>query len=65
MFNGTGRAGFPSLRIPYAFVMPSLAGRGWNENEAEIPMKDLLMLAFTIAFFAVALLYVTACEKLR
>jgi hypothetical protein len=29
------------------------------------PMKDLLMLVFTIAFFVVALLYVAACERLR
>lgn len=35
------------------------------ETEVETLMTDLLMLAFTIAFFAVALLYVAACEKLR
>jgi len=28
-------------------------------------MTDLLMIVFTVAFFAVALLYVSACEKLR
>jgi len=28
-------------------------------------MLDLLMVLFTIAFFAVALLYVRACGKLR
>jgi len=28
-------------------------------------MSDLLMIVFSIAFFAVALLYITACEKLR
>jgi len=28
-------------------------------------MKDLLMILFTVGFFLVALLYVTACEKLR
>jgi len=28
-------------------------------------MQDLLMLVFTLIFFAVALLYVRACEKLR
>jgi len=28
-------------------------------------MLDLLMVLFTIAFFAVALLYVRGCEKLR
>lgn len=31
----------------------------------EISMWDLLMVAFTIGFFVVALLYVAACEKLR
>jgi len=28
-------------------------------------MIDLLMIVFSIVFFAVALLYVQACEKLR
>jgi len=28
-------------------------------------MTDFLMIVFTVAFFALALLYVTACEKLR
>jgi len=28
-------------------------------------MQDLLMLAFTVIFFAVAFLYVKACQKLR
>jgi len=28
-------------------------------------MQDLLMLVYTLVFFAVALLYVRACEKLR
>jgi hypothetical protein len=28
-------------------------------------MQDLLMVAFTVAFFAVALLYIRGCEKLR
>jgi uncharacterized membrane protein len=28
-------------------------------------MQDLLMIVFTIVFFAVALLYVRGCEKLR
>jgi hypothetical protein len=45
--------------------MPLLAGCGLNERQVETPMTDILMLAFTIAFFAVALLYVAACEKLR
>jgi hypothetical protein len=35
------------------------------EKEVETNMTDLLMLAFTVAFFALALLYVAACEKLR
>ncbi len=28
-------------------------------------MLDLLMVLFTIAFFAIALLFVNACERLR
>jgi len=28
-------------------------------------MLDLLMIIFTIVFFAIALLYVRGCEKLR
>jgi hypothetical protein len=45
--------------------MPPLAARGLNERRVMTPMTDLLMLAFTIVFFVVALLYVAACEKLR
>jgi hypothetical protein len=45
--------------------MPHLAGCRLNERQVETSMTDLLMLAFTILFFAVALLYVAACEKLR
>jgi len=30
-----------------------------------IAMQDLLMLFYTLAFFAVAFLYVKACQKLR
>jgi len=28
-------------------------------------MTDLLMIAFSVSFFVVALLYIAACEKLR
>jgi len=28
-------------------------------------MQDVVMLVFTVAFFAVAFLYVKACQKLR
>jgi hypothetical protein len=45
--------------------MPLPADCGLNERQVEIPMTDILMLAFTIAFFAVALLYAAACDKLR
>jgi hypothetical protein len=34
------------------------------ENERRI-MQDLLMLLFTAVFFALAFLYVKACQKLR
>jgi hypothetical protein len=34
--------------------------------EIEIPaMQDLVMLLFTVVFFALAFLYVKACQKLR
>lgn len=42
--------------------MPRLRSADFNED---ISMTDLLMIVFTVAFFAVALLYTTACEKLR
>jgi hypothetical protein len=29
------------------------------------PMQDAIMLLFTVLFFAVAFLYVKACQKLR
>jgi hypothetical protein len=45
--------------------MPLLAASGLNERQVGTSMTDILMLAFTIVFFAVALLYVAACEKLR
>lgn len=32
---------------------------------AELKMQDVLMLLFTAVFFAVAFLYVKACQKLR
>jgi uncharacterized membrane protein len=31
----------------------------------ERPMLDVLMVVFAIVFFAVALLYIRGCEKLR
>jgi hypothetical protein len=32
---------------------------------ASVTMQDLLMLFFTAVFFAIAFLYVKACQKLR
>jgi hypothetical protein len=29
------------------------------------PMQDLLMVAYTVVFFVVALAYVVACDRLR
>jgi hypothetical protein len=34
-------------------------------TESRNAMTDLLMIVFSVAFFAIALLYVTACERLR
>jgi hypothetical protein len=31
----------------------------------ELAMQDVVMLLFTVVFFAVAFLYVKACQKLR
>ena len=42
--------------------MPRLGSAVLNED---ISMTDLLMILFTAAFFAVALLYTAICEKLR
>jgi hypothetical protein len=39
--------------------------RGLPPGIVSIQMQDLLMLAFTVLFFAVAFLYVKACQKLR
>jgi hypothetical protein len=39
-------------------------GKGAPGNEGTA-MTDLLMIVFTIVFFALALIYVAACEKLR
>jgi uncharacterized membrane protein len=44
------------LRVPASLV---LAGRGSSR------MQDAVMLLFTVVFFALAFLYVKACEKLR
>jgi hypothetical protein len=42
--------------------MPSLSGRAWI---ARYEMQDVTMLFFTAVFFALAFLYVKACQKLR
>jgi hypothetical protein len=42
--------------------MPRLRRVVFNED---IAMTDLLMIVFTVTFFAVGLLYAAACEKLR
>jgi len=34
-------------------------------SDCEISMQDLWMLLFTVVFFALAFLYVKACQKLR
>ena len=44
--------------------MPSLV-RQRSTREWSIAMQDLLMIVLTIVFFAVALLYIRGCEKLR
>lgn len=52
----------PSLFLPYEFL-----SRAWRLNRFTVlrPMTDLLMIFCTVAFFAVAVLYVVACERLR
>jgi hypothetical protein len=36
-----------------------------HDQEFRDPMQDATMLLFTIIFFALAFLYVKACQKLR
>jgi len=38
---------------------------GLNWEDVRSAMQDLTMLLFTVIFFAVAFLYVRACQKLR
>jgi hypothetical protein len=40
-------------------------GAGSNWEDVKSAMQDLTMLLFTVIFFAVAFLYVRACQKLR
>jgi hypothetical protein len=44
--------------------LPSLTGIMPDES-ARPAMQDLTMLLFTVIFFALAFLYVKACQKLR
>jgi hypothetical protein len=44
--------------------LPSLTGM-MPEESARPAMQDLMMLLFTVIFFALAFLYVKACQKLR
>jgi hypothetical protein len=39
--------------------------RDGNRSMRRVAMQDALMLLFTAGFFAVAFLYVKACQKLR
>jgi hypothetical protein len=45
----------------------SPAQRSWNSDLqlGRPAMQDLVMLLFTVVFFALAFLYVRACQKLR
>jgi hypothetical protein len=46
-----------------ATLRPYRQDAGWNSRETS--MQDVVMLLFTVVFFAVAFLYVKACQKLR
>jgi hypothetical protein len=54
--------GILEIRDPY-----SVASRAalWRLEMRDTHMQDLLMLLFTAVFFALAFLYVKACQKLR
>lgn len=54
------QASLHGLRIRPAFRRP----RG-GALELRILMQDIAMLFFTAVFFAVAFLYIKACQKLR
>ena len=49
-----------SLLIPYLSLTPPLV-----QLRSTRDMQDFLMIVYTTVFFAVALLYVRACEKLK
>jgi hypothetical protein len=49
------------IEVPPRGARNSVPGR----LELREQMQDLLMLVFTVIFFAVAFLYVKACQKLR
>ncbi|MFY9855998.1 MAG: hypothetical protein WAK26_19190 [Terracidiphilus sp.] len=44
---------------------PAQCSRNSNLQLGRPAMQDLVMLLFTVVFFAVAFLYVKACQKLR
>jgi hypothetical protein len=46
-------------------VGPRQTGLAATFGAQETAMQDLTMLLFTIIFFALAFLYVKACQKLR
>ncbi|MGA2752354.1 MAG: hypothetical protein ABSE53_01205 [Terracidiphilus sp.] len=53
-----------SLEADFGFFVGRLAGAGLD-RKGRPRMQDAVMLLFTVVFFAVAFLYVKACQKLR
>lgn len=52
----------------FELIFESYPALGQTQNrtqERELRMQDALMMLFTVIFFAVAFLYVKACQKLR
>ncbi len=46
-------------------ILERAAQRRPAQRSAGVAMQDLAMLLFTVIFFALAFLYVKACQKLR
>ncbi len=61
------RANSPSAELDLVFNR-TIFGNGFGarlDEKGRLRMQDALMLLFTVIFFAVAFLYVKACQKLR
>lgn len=57
---------FPDLRFPHVGLILFLGSSATLLlNHLELRMRDLIFAICTIAFFAVSILYLRACERLK